>query len=91
MNRLFRKFTFWLTLFAVLLCLYHLAGFDHDNIVFLMFSPVTWVIPIFADVNRMDVFFLYATTIIVWFAAGYAIDTYAEKYGKRKSPEGDRS
>lgn len=85
MFRLFRSFAFWFTALSVLLCLFHYAGYDHDNIVFMIFSPVTWVLPLFVNLNLVNTFLLYVLTVAVWFGSGLAIDRYISKYGKKRA------
>ena len=79
-----KTFTFWLTLLAALLCLYHMAALDHDDVVFLMFSPVTWILPFFQPLNRYDPMFVYACTVLVWFAAGFFLDRYFQQYNAKE-------
>ena len=77
--RFVKSFTFWLTLLSILLCVYNYVGTDPDGIALLLFSPATWVIPLFTDINDVSVFLLYALTILVWFYIGFWVDRMIEK------------
>lgn len=74
MQRWYRSFTFWFTLPAILLCLFHFVGFDHDSIVFKMFSAPMWVLPIFVNIYELDITLLYGLTILTWLIAGMLLD-----------------
>lgn len=80
---MFRLFTFWFTALSAAICLFHAFGYDHDNIVLKLFSIPAWVIPIFADINRIHTVLMYALTILSWSALGFYIDWLT--YKRRKA------
>jgi len=79
------KVTFWLTLFSVLLCIYHYMGYDHDHIVLIIFSPPAWVIPLFTSLQLISKPVIYALTVITWFLIGLAIDAVIHAARARRS------
>ncbi len=73
------RITLWFTLFGIASVLYHVAGLDHDNIVFYQLSIPVWILPLFVDILTMNKYVLYALTIISWFLVGLGVDWLRRK------------
>jgi hypothetical protein len=69
-----RKYTFWLTLIAVLICLLNLFGFDSGNSVLYMFSIPVWIIESIWDIHVVNRAFIYILTIAQFALIGWYID-----------------
>lgn len=74
-----RTFRFWLTLGAVLVCLFNYFGFDRDNLLFFFVSIPAWVIEMYREVYTVNPLFVYALTIGFYFLLGYVIDRLLER------------
>lgn len=68
------KFTVGCALIGVALSLFNLSGYDPHNLFLLMFSVPMWFVEIFSDFHRVNVWFMYALTVLSWAAIGYLID-----------------
>lgn len=73
------RFSFWLTLFATLISLYNLMGFDRDNLVFFTTSIPAWLIEIFMDAHSIRPAILYVLTIGSWFLLGWGADRMIDR------------
>lgn len=69
-----KRFTFWLTLVAVGVCLFNYMGYDHDHIVLYQASIPAWIIPLFTDILNVSKLTLYLLTIGSWFVIGLLLD-----------------
>ncbi|WP_025025524.1 hypothetical protein [Caldalkalibacillus mannanilyticus] len=76
---MFKRFTFWLTLLAVVSSVVHFLGFDRDHVLFLTVSVPAWFIGLFADLRALNVGFLYVITILFWFVFGYLCDRLLQR------------
>lgn len=73
------KVTFWLTLFAIGVSLYHLGGLDYDHTLLFLTSPPAWIIPLFTSIQLFNKYLLYFLTIVSWFAIGLFLDYWIHK------------
>lgn len=71
-----RSFRFWLTLAAILICLFNLFGFDRDNLLFFSVSVPAWLIEMYQEIYTVNRFFVYFLTILFYFLVGYTIDYF---------------
>lgn len=76
----FKSFTFWLTLFAVLICLYNGSGVDEKSILFFLTSPPFWVmethwfVETFTHPSNITMFVKYGVTILFRAVVGAGLD-----------------
>ncbi|TVY10711.1 hypothetical protein [Paenibacillus cremeus] len=72
------KYTSWLTLIGVALCILHYFGHEYDPIYLLFYalSVPAWFYPIFKYTN-INPLILYILTIASWAVIGYCIDRFA--------------
>ena len=70
--KVIKKFSFWLTIFAVVVVLYNMIGKDDKNLLLFFTSPPFWV----TEYIRFRVSFslLYLLNVSFWFTFGYVID-----------------
>ncbi len=73
------KFTFWLTLFSLFVCLVNNAGYDRENLLLFFTSIPAWILEIFTDVNRVNALVVYILTIGSWTLLGYVLDRAIER------------
>jgi hypothetical protein len=71
---LFKRFSFWFTVGAVIISVLHLLGIDKYDLLLLNTSLPAWVIMFFVDIHSVNSYFVYAVTILFWFAFGFLID-----------------
>lgn len=69
------KFSFWLTMAAAGVCLFHALGYDHGHAVLYHISLPAWIIPFFANIQSVNKYLIYLLTIASWFLIGLALDT----------------
>ncbi|MBB3109831.1 hypothetical protein FHS18_001894 [Paenibacillus phyllosphaerae] len=62
------------TLIGVALCVYNYTGYDPHNMVFFMFSVPGWFADMVMDIHEVNVFTMYALTIISWAVLGFICD-----------------
>ncbi|WP_214756640.1 MULTISPECIES: hypothetical protein [unclassified Exiguobacterium] len=90
----FKSFTFWLTLFAVLICLYNGSGADDKSILFFLTSPPFWVmethwfVETFTHPSNITMFVKYGVTILFWAVVGAGLDRLWLKGRKRELSKG---
>jgi len=76
---MFRRFSFWLTVFAIFMDLLHIVGMD-DNVLLYLTSPPSWFIEPFDIIPRPFRYLLiYIANIAFWFFVGFYIDKLFEK------------
>jgi len=73
------KFTFWLTLVSLGVCLFHFMGLDHSHVVLYHVSIPAWLIPFFANIQTVNKFLVYFLTVASWFVIGLALDALVAK------------
>lgn len=62
------------TLIGVALCLFNVTGYDPHNLFLMMFSVPMWLVELFTDIHRVNVWFMYALTVLSWALIGYLGD-----------------
>lgn len=62
------------TLIGVALCLFNVTGYDPHNLFLMMFSVPMWFVELFTDIHRVNVWFMYALTVLSWALIGYLGD-----------------
>lgn len=79
-----KRFSFWFTLSAVVISVLHYFGFDKQDLLLLNISLPAWVIEYFVDIHTVSSFFVYAVTILFWFAFGLLIDWAVRRKAEMK-------
>ncbi|WP_373229393.1 hypothetical protein [Cohnella sp.] len=51
-----------------------MTGYDPHNLFLLMFSVPMWFVELFTDIHRVNVWFMYALTVLSWALIGYLGD-----------------
>ncbi|MCT4776820.1 MULTISPECIES: hypothetical protein [Exiguobacterium] len=75
-----KSFTFWLTLFAVLICLYNVSGADDKSILFFLTSPPFWImethwfVETITHPSNIPMWVKYGVTILFWAMVGTGLD-----------------
>lgn len=82
--RLFKKFSFWLTIFSVFICVYNYLGYDDMNIGIYLVSPPFWLLNRWLSTNYPypsveALVIIYTTTILFWLLLGIMIDKLIKK------------
>jgi hypothetical protein len=54
------------TVFAVAICLFNSTGYDPHNLILMMLSIPMWLVEVFTDIHKVDVWFMYALTVLSW-------------------------
>lgn len=67
-------FTIFFTLFGLALSLYNYTGYDPHNVFFFMFSIPVWFTEFFVDIHDVNVWLMYALTILSYALIGYLTD-----------------
>ncbi|MFC4596771.1 hypothetical protein [Cohnella hongkongensis] len=62
------------TLIGLALCLFNATGYDPHNLFLMMFSVPMWLVELFTDLHRVDVWLMYILTVLSWALIGYLID-----------------
>lgn len=80
-----KRFSLWLSIFALLICVVHLSGLDDKNIVLFFTSPVLWLFESHTDFllrymseSVMFVFY-YVWTVYTWSWIGLCIDAWRQR------------
>lgn len=67
-------FTIACTLIGIALCLFNVTGYDPHNLILIMFSIPMWFVELFTDIHSVNVWFMYALTVLSWALIGYIGD-----------------
>jgi hypothetical protein len=85
-----KKFKFWLTLFAIVVCLNNLVGNDDKNLILFLTSPHLMFLEDFSPVFRKtfpneNIYwgFYYVINIAGWFLIGWIIDFIVSQVKKQ--------
>jgi hypothetical protein len=62
------------TLIGIALSLFNLTGYDPHNLFLMMFSVPMWFVEVFSDIHRVNIWFMYALTVLSWALIGYIAD-----------------
>lgn len=74
MIALFRRFSFWAGFGSLLVCLFNYMGIDRQNLLFVLISIPSWIIGLVFPLQDVPALWLYAVTILFWFALGLICD-----------------
>ncbi|WP_202081489.1 hypothetical protein [Caldalkalibacillus salinus] len=80
-----KKFTFWFTAVAALVCFFNAIGYDRDNMLLMSVSIPGWFMEMFLDIHYIHRHIVYASTILFWLLAGYFLDRTLERRGDTRS------
>ncbi|WP_424765556.1 hypothetical protein [Paenibacillus sp. sgz302251] len=87
--KLFKYFSFWLTLFALSICLFNSSGFDDKNLLLYITSPILWFLDDFSPFlkrfisEQILIGLFYFLSLFFWCCIGLLIDTFIHP-SKRK-------
>lgn len=79
---IYKKFSFWLTIIAIGICLFNLLGFDDKSILLFLASPpfqimgTHWFVENVTHPANISIAIKYVLTILFWFIIGAALDKY---------------
>lgn len=62
------------TLIGSALCLFNYSGHDPHNLFLMMFSVPMWFVELFSDIHKVNVWFMYALTLLSWALIGFLGD-----------------
>ncbi|WJQ83540.1 hypothetical protein [Brevibacillus brevis] len=93
---LLKKFSFWLTLVSILICLFDILGNDKKHILFAVTNPILneivyiepfrhWIIEVYQDANSTILSVGYLLHVITYFLFGLVIDlalAFRKNYSK---------
>lgn len=79
-----KSFRFWLTLGALMVCLFNYSGLDRDNLLFFMVSVPAWLIEMYQELYGVNRYFVYLATVLFYFLLGYTIDFFLAKARQSK-------
>lgn len=79
------RVTWACALIGVALCLFNATGYDPHNIFLFMFSVPIWFVEVFGDIHQVNVWFMYALTVLSWAAIGYISDRVIYRTASRRS------
>jgi len=72
------------TIIGLALCLFNMTGYDPHNLFLMMFSVPMWFVEIFSDIHLVNVWAMYALTVLSWALIGYLGDLGVAKTRSRK-------
>lgn len=88
--RVFKFFSFWLTLFALGICLYNLSGYDDKNLLLFMTSPLLLVLEDYSSFFKrflsyqMLIWLFYFLNVFFWCCIGLIIDSIIHSTKRKK-------
>jgi hypothetical protein len=84
--KIIKRFSFWFVLFALMVCLYNVMGFDDKNLLLFFTTPPFWLLEDFTPQLKLffvneNIFrvFLYLVNIAFWFLFGLLLDWIANR------------
>ncbi len=90
MMRLFKFFSFWLTLFSLSICLFNLAGYNDKNLLLFFTSPILWFLEDYSSflmrfISYQSLIWLdYFLNIYFWCYVGLFIDSIVHASKRKK-------
>lgn len=80
----FKRVSFWMTLFAIIICIYNYLGYDKWNVIIYLLSPPSWLLDSWITTNYpypsvQSLIIIYSTTILFWILLGVLIDKIIRK------------
>lgn len=75
--KFYKRFSFWLSMIAVGICLFNLLGYDDKNLLLFFTSPPFWILENMSF--RFPIGVIYVISITFWFLFGFGIDRFIQK------------
>lgn len=79
------RVTWACTLIGAALCLFNATGYDPHNIFLFMLSVPIWFVEVFGDIHQVNVWLMYALTVLSWAFIGYLADWGIARTRARRS------
>lgn len=67
-------FTIGCAIIGMALCLFNVTGYDPHNLFLFMFSVPMWFVELFTDIHNVNIWFMYALTVLSWALIGFLVD-----------------
>jgi hypothetical protein len=80
--KIYKRFSFWLTIIAIGICLFNLLGYDDKSILLFFTSPpfqimgTQWFVENFTHPANISIEIKYVLTILFWFLFGITLDKF---------------
>jgi hypothetical protein len=80
-----KKYSYWLSVIAIGICLFNLLGYDDKSILLFLSSPPFWIMEThwfvrnFIHPADVSIFIKYSLTILFWFIFGFILDKSTSK------------
>lgn len=88
--KLFKFFSFWLTLFALGICLFNLYGYDDKGLLLSMTSPILLILEDYSSFfkrfisHQMLIWLFYLLNMFFWYCIGLIIDSIVHPSKRKK-------
>ncbi len=88
--KLFKFFSFWLTLFALGICLFNLFGYDDKNLLLFLTSPILLALEDYSSFfkrfisHQMLIWLFYLLNVFFWYCIGLIIDSIVHPSKRKK-------
>lgn len=88
--KLFKFFSFWLTLFALGICLFNLLGYDDKGLLLSMTSPILLILEDYSSFfkrfisHQMLIWIFYFLNVFFWYCTGLFIDSIVHSSKRKK-------
>lgn len=89
--KIYKRFSFWLTIIAIGICLFNLLGYDDKSILLFLASPPFWImgthwfVENFTHPTNISIVIKYGLTILFWFIFGISLDKFISKLFKKNN------
>lgn len=89
--KIYKRFSFWLTIIAIGICLFNLLGYDDKSILLFLASPPFWIMEThwfvenFTHPANISIVIKYVLTILFWFLFGISLDKFIPKLLKKNN------
>lgn len=83
--KIYKRFSFWLSIIAIGICLFNLLGYDDKSLLLFFTSPPFWImgthwfVENFTHPANISIVIKYALTILFWFLFGFTLDKFILK------------
>lgn len=88
--RVFKFFSFWITLFALGICLFNLFGYDDKNLLLFITSPILLALEDYSSFFKrfisyqMLIWLFYFLNVFFWYCIGLSIDSIVHPSERKK-------
>lgn len=88
--RVFKFFSFWITLFALGICLFNLFGYDDKNLLLFITSPILLALEDYSSFFKrfisyqMLIWLFYFLNVFFWYCIGLSIDSIVHLSERKK-------